>query len=110
MLWKSVDESSEPVVGRQGLCKSGAAKISRISRQAAKSGCACERGGWGRISDDGPGQDNPDWSEGPWGRAAGSARTEVFVSASSLTQSRGVTVAAESTKGDGKPVCGEGLV
>ena len=40
-----------------------------ISRLAAKSGCACEWGGWGRISDDGPGQNNPDRNEGPWGRA-----------------------------------------
>jgi hypothetical protein len=35
----------------------------------AKSGCAREWGGWGRLSDDGPGQHNPDRSEGPWGRA-----------------------------------------
>jgi hypothetical protein len=50
---------------------------SRISHQMAKSRCAREWGGWGRLSDDGPGQHNPDRSEGPWGRAAGSARTEV---------------------------------
>ena len=55
---------------------------------AVKSGCAREWGGWGRLSDDGPGQHNPDWSEGPWGRAAESARTEVLTSASALTQSR----------------------
>src|ERR1700737_4954698 len=54
----------------------GTAMASRISRQAAKSGCAHEWGGWGRLSDDGPGQQNPDRSEGPWGRAVGSARTE----------------------------------
>src|ERR1700680_2513518 len=64
------------------------ATASRISRQAVKSGCAREWGGWGRISEDGPGQNNPDRSEGPWGRAAESARTEVFTSASSLTQRR----------------------
>src|SRR5216684_1308819 len=63
-------------------------KASRISREAVKSGCAREWGGWGRVSDDGPGQNNPDRSEGPWGRAAWSARTEVFISASPLTQSR----------------------
>jgi len=34
-----------------------------------KSGCACEWGGWGRVSDDGPGHYNLDRSEGPWGRA-----------------------------------------
>jgi hypothetical protein len=32
-----------------------------------KSGCAREWGGWGRLSDDGPGQNNPDPSEGLWG-------------------------------------------
>jgi hypothetical protein len=64
------------------------AKASGISRETVKSRCAREWGGWGRISVDGPGQNNPDRSEGPWGRAAESARTEVFTSASSLTQSR----------------------
>ena len=32
-----------------------------------KSRCAGEWGGWGRLSEDGPGQHNPDPSEGPWG-------------------------------------------
>ena len=32
-----------------------------------KSRCAGEWGGWGRLSNDGPGQQNPDLSEGPWG-------------------------------------------
>ena len=41
------------------------AKASRISREAVKSGCAREWGGWGRLSDDGPGHYNPDPSEGP---------------------------------------------
>src|SRR5437879_6170804 len=50
---------------------------SRISRKAAKSGCAYEWGAWGQISEDGPGQHNPDRSEDPWGRAAEAARTEV---------------------------------
>ena len=45
------------------------AKASRISRRAVKSRCACERGGWGRLSVDGPGQHNPARSEDPWGRA-----------------------------------------
>ncbi len=47
--------------------RSRTAKALRISRLAAKSRCACEWGGWGRLSDDGPGQNNPDPSEGPWG-------------------------------------------
>src|SRR5713226_7534015 len=88
----------------------GTAMASRISRQAAKSGCAREWGGWGRLSDDGPGQHNPDRSEGPWGRAVGTARTEVPYRASSLTQSREYTVKAVGTKGDGKPSFWEGLV
>jgi hypothetical protein len=53
------------------------AKASRISRSTVKSRCACEWGGWGRLSDDGPGQNNPDRSEGPWGRAI-VARTAVY--------------------------------
>src|SRR5271167_451639 len=39
--------------------RSRTAKASRISRRAVKSRCACEWGGWGRLSDDGPGQNNP---------------------------------------------------
>jgi hypothetical protein len=49
--------------------RSRTAKASRISRQSVKSRCACEWGGWGRISDDGSGQNNPNRSEDPWGRA-----------------------------------------
>jgi hypothetical protein len=47
--------------------RSRTAKTSRISRHAVKSRCAREWDGWGRLSDDGPGQNNPDSSEGPWG-------------------------------------------
>ena len=36
-----------------------------------KSGCAREWGGWGRLSEDGPGQHNLVRSEGPWGKAEG---------------------------------------
>jgi hypothetical protein len=53
------------------------AKASRISRRAVKSRCACEWGRWGRLSVDGSGQNNPNRSEGPWGRAATVARTAV---------------------------------
>src|SRR5271169_475395 len=48
--------------------RSRTAKASRISRRAVKSRCAREWGGWGRLSDDGPGHYNPVPSEGPWGR------------------------------------------
>ena len=41
------------------------AKASPISRETVKWGCAREWGGWGRLSEDGPGQHNPDRSEGP---------------------------------------------
>src|SRR5215468_6940355 len=50
------------------------AKASRINRSAAKSGCASNWGGWGRLSVEGPGQNNPDRSEDPWGRATAVAR------------------------------------
>src|SRR5260370_21710297 len=66
------------------------AKASRISRETVKSGCAREWGGWGRLSEDGPGQNNPDRSEGPWGRAAGSARTEGLISASIPDTEQGI--------------------
>ena len=49
--------------------RSRTAKASRISRHAVKSRCAREWGGWGRLSDDGPGHYNLDPSEGPWGKA-----------------------------------------
>lgn len=61
-------ESTEPLVGR--FLRSRIAKASRISRRAVKSRCACEWGGWGRVSVDGSGQNNPNRSEDPWGRAA----------------------------------------
>ena len=57
----------KPGTARGSPRRSRTAKASRISRRAVKSRCACEWGGWGRLSDDGPGQHNPDPSEGPWG-------------------------------------------
>ena len=71
MSTQNANESTEPLVGCLGigahaLCT---AKTSRISRQAAKSSCACEWGGWGRLSEDGSGHYNPIRSEDPWGRA-----------------------------------------
>ena len=62
------NEQRKPGTARGSPRRSRTAKASRISRHAVKSRCACEWGGWGRISDDGPGQNNPDLSEGPWGR------------------------------------------
>ena len=86
----------------------GTAKASGISRETGKSGCACEWGGWGRLSVDGPGQHNPDRSEGPGadrlGRSHGGAYKRILPDTE-----QGITMAAESTKGDGKPVRWEGL-
>src|SRR3954451_6366502 len=57
----------KPGTTRGSPRRSRTAKASRISRPAVKSRCACEWGGWGRLSEDGPGQHTPDPSEGPWG-------------------------------------------
>jgi len=54
-----------------------------------KVGCACEWGGWGRLSVDGPRQKNSDRSEGPWGRAAEAVRTELLQRAPSPGTERG---------------------
>src|SRR5215831_19014590 len=54
------------------------AKAPHINRRAAKLRCACERDGWGRLSDDGTGQHNLDRSEGPWSRAMQVARMAVL--------------------------------
>src|SRR6516164_3863375 len=82
------------------------ARASGISRRAAKSGCAPEWGGWGRLNDDGLGQHNPDRSEDPWGRAK-TARTEVLTSTSPPDTEQGNTMEAEGTKDDGKPEIGQ---
>ena len=68
----------KPGTARGSPRRSRTAKASRISRHAAKSRCAREWGGWGRISVDGSGHYNPDRSEGPWGRATGVARMVVL--------------------------------
>jgi hypothetical protein len=57
----------KPGTTRGSLRRSRTAKASRISRHAAKSRCAREWGGWGRLSDDDPRQNNSDPSEDPWG-------------------------------------------
>ena len=47
--------------------RSRTAEASHISRSATKLRCARERGGWGRLSDDGW-DSKTNRSEGPWGR------------------------------------------
>src|SRR3954466_9777110 len=46
----------KPGTTRGSPRRSRTAKASRISRPAVKSRCAGEWGGWGRLSEDGPGQ------------------------------------------------------
>jgi hypothetical protein len=49
-------------------------------------------GGWGRLSVDGPGQHNPDRSEGPWSRATQVARMAVLHRAGDVLSEQGVAV------------------
>ena len=65
--------------------------------------CAREWGGWGRLSGDGPGQHNPDRSEGPWSMA-------VFHRAVASDSVRRIHAAAESTKDGGKPDHAAGML
>jgi len=65
------------------------AKALRITGSAGKSQRAHEWGGRGRLSDDGPGQNNPDRSEGPRGRAAGAALMAASHRAGLLDPDRG---------------------
>jgi hypothetical protein len=110
MSRKGANESTEPLMGRLGAAVWRTARAARISRYAVKSCCAWEWGGWGQLSEDGPGQHNPDRSEGPWGRAADPLARRCSQAHPSLTQSRELTMAAEGTKDDGKPARWEGPV
>ena len=69
MSRKQANESTDPLMGCLGAGRLRTAKAARISRCAVKSSCASEWGAWDQLSDDGPGQYNPDRSEGPWGKA-----------------------------------------
>ena len=93
-----INESSEPLAGRLGL-DGGTAKAVRINRDAAKSHCADEWSGWGRISDDGPRQNNSDRSEDPWGNAGKAACTVVYQRTASLDSARGYNVGSEVHEG-----------
>jgi hypothetical protein len=79
------------------------AKASCINRIAAKSRCARNWGGWGRLSVDGPGQNNPDRSEDPWGRATKVARMAAPKRATAPTQSGTYRLTAMSAKEGSKP-------
>ena len=99
MLRKSINESSEPVEGRLGIEGTCTAKASRISRRAAKLGCARNWGGWGRLSVDEPGQHNPVRSEDPWGRAIKVARMAALKRTTSPTQSGDIQVGSDQRDG-----------
>jgi hypothetical protein len=83
--------------------RSRTAKASRITGSAGKSRRAREWGGWGRLSVDGPGQNNPDRSEGPWGRTAKAVRMAVSNRATCPTLSGTTGKATDDTNGERKP-------
>ena len=95
----------KPGTARGSPRRSRTAKASRISRTAAKSRCACERGGWGRISDDGPGHYNPVSSEGPWGDGD-PISWWCTIEPTGPTQSGAIDAATRCTK-DGRKLGGE---
>ena len=68
MLRKIINESSEPVVGRLGMENMHSEGISYKPQGGEVEMCR-NWGGWGQLSVEGPGQNNPDRSEDPWGRA-----------------------------------------
>lgn len=96
-------ESSEPLAGGLGRPRVGTAKAPPITCRAGKLRRAGEWGGWGRISDDGPGQHNPDRSEGPWGKAARCRLHGGAPEHCGAGLRTGYTEAARCTKGGCKP-------
>ena len=83
--------------------RSRTAKASRISRSAVKSRCACEWGGWGRLSDDGPGQHNPDSSEDPWGCGVRATSWRCTIGSTARLRAGSPRRATKCTKGGCKP-------
>ena len=93
----------KPGTTRGSLRRSRTAKAARINRDPVKSRCACEWDGWGRLSADGAGQNNPNPSEDPWGGATRVARTAVcdWIQTPDSDQTElGIT---KHTKGEDKP-------
>ena len=81
----------------------GTAKAPRITSCAGKSGRAREWGGWGRLSVDGPGQNNPDRSEGPWGRVARAAQMAASHRTEDSTPSEPPSLVTDDAKDGRKP-------
>ena len=61
------NESTEPLVGRLDARDKAHSEGIAYKPLCAKSRCAGEWGGWGRLSKDEPGHYNPDRGEGPLG-------------------------------------------
>src|SRR5215510_4985003 len=74
----------KPGTARGSPRRSRTAKAVHINRRAMKLCCACEWGGWGRLSVDGSGHYNPNRSEDPWSRAICIARMAVLHRAGDL--------------------------
>ena len=89
--------------------RSRTAKASRISRHAVKSRCAREWGGWGRLSDDGPGHYNPGPSEDPWGGRVMTSKA-VHDRVCGPTPCGITVVATRCTKGGCKPDIGRRIL
>ena len=90
------------------LQRSRTAKALGISPRV-KSQCARRRGGWGRVSEEGPGQYNPDRSEGPWGTAVSRWKGGVKRAEASRLRAAGRIEADEHTKGRSKPSREQGM-
>jgi hypothetical protein len=96
----------KPGTARGSPRRSRTAKALRISRRAVKSRCAREWGGWGRLSDDGPGQHNPVSSEDP--RGGGRPTHQAVHHRVHGPAQYGITDAAtRCTKGEDKLVVGQ---
>jgi hypothetical protein len=90
--------------------RSRTAKALRITGTAGKSQRAHEWVGWGRLSVDGPGQNNPDRSEGGLGvEAAGAACMAASYRAGFLDSDRGFGAATEDANVGSKPENGQGM-
>jgi hypothetical protein len=95
------DEQRKPGTARGSPRRSRTAKALRISRRAVKSRCAREGDGWGRLSVDGPGQNNLDPSEGPWG--GGFTHQAVHYRVADPAQYGKIGAATRCAKGGSKP-------
>ena len=97
--YRLFSESTEPLAGRLGV--EGLTHSEGISYKppCGEVEMCPQVGRMGPISEDGPGHYNLDWSEGPWGREAEAARTEVPSAPRSPDSERGKDEASEEHEG-----------